>query len=80
MNLSDIEQKFMDSSKEAQKKFLKHNRGKLAKRNLLGRFYRLYARKNLITPSKKPEVKDQRYQVLFEPLAHTIGGDLDGEN
>lgn len=76
MNLSDVEQQFMNSPKESQKKFLKHNMQQLAKRNLLGRFYKLYARSNNPKPIEKPEVEDP-YQVLFEPLAYTIGGDLD---
>lgn len=79
MNLSEVEQIFMNSSKESQKKFLKRNMRQLAKRDLLGKFYRLYAKKNNPKPIEKPEEYDW-YKVLTEPLAHRIGGDLDGKN
>lgn len=67
MNLIDIEQMFYNSSPEAQKKFLKRNISMLSKRNLLGRFYRLYARKNNPKPIEKP-VSEDPYQFMFEPL------------
>ena len=67
MNLSEVEQIFMNSSPEAQKKFLKRNISILSKRNLLGRFYRLYARKNNPKPIEKPK-DDDPYQFMFEPL------------
>lgn len=67
MNLSDIEQIFLSSSPEGQKRFLKRNLSMLSKRNLLGRFYRLYARKNNPKPIEKPK-EDDPYQFMFEPL------------
>jgi len=69
MNLSDVEQIFLSSSPESQKRFLKRNMKKLAKRDLLGKFYRLYAQKNNPKPIKKSD-EDDPYKVLFEPLAH----------
>ncbi|HRY74467.1 MAG TPA: hypothetical protein P5098_02140 [Candidatus Dojkabacteria bacterium] len=77
MNLSEVEQKFINASPEAQKKFLKRNLSFLAKRSLLGRFYKLYAQKNNPKPIKKPVSDDEPYKFMFEPLADKIGGDLD---
>lgn len=67
MNLSEVEQIFMNSSPEGQKKFLKRNISILSKRNLLGRFYRLYAKKNNPKPIEKPK-EDDPYQFMFKPL------------
>lgn len=77
MNLSEVEKIFYNSTPEGQKRFLKRNITQLSKRNLLGRFYKLYAQKNNPKPLKKPVEDDDLYQVLFEPLADRIGGDLD---
>ena len=77
MNLNEVEQKFINSSQESQKRFLKRNMRQLAKRNLLGRFYKLYAQKNNPKPIKKPVSDDEPYKFMFEPLADKIGGDLD---
>lgn len=67
MNLSEVEKIFYNSTPEGQKRFLKRNITQLSKRNLLGRFYKLYAQKNNPKPIKKP-VKDDPYQFMFEPL------------
>jgi len=77
MNLNEVEQKFINSSPESQKKFLKRNMSFLAKRSLLGRFYKLYAQKNNPKPIKKPVSDDEPYKFMFETLADKIGGDLD---
>jgi len=77
MNLNEVEQKFINSSPESQKKFLKRNMSFLAKRSLLGRFYKLYAQKNNPKPIKKSVSDDEPYKFMFEPLADKIGGDLD---
>jgi hypothetical protein len=67
MNLSEVEQIFLNSTPEGQKRFLKRNITQLSKRNLLGRFYKLYAQKNNPKPIKKPK-EDDPYQFMFEPL------------
>ena len=74
MNLNEVELLFMRSTDEQCKRFLKHNMRRLAKRNLLGHFYKLYAQK---THKKTEVIEDDPYQILHEPLAYTIGGDLD---
>lgn len=68
MNLSEVEQIFLSSTPEGQKRFLKRNITQLSKRNLLGRFYKLYAQKNNPKPLKKPVEDDDPYQFMFEPL------------
>ncbi len=68
MNLNEVEQKFINASPEAQKKFLKRNLSFLAKRSLLGRFYKLYAQKNNPKPIKKPVEDEDPYKFMFEPL------------
>lgn len=67
MNLSEVEQIFLSSTPEGQKRFLKRNITQLSKRNLLGRFYKLYAQKNNPKPLKKPK-EDDPYKFMFEPL------------
>jgi hypothetical protein len=67
MNLSEVEKIFYNSTPEGQKRFLKRNITQLSKRNLLGRFYKLYAQKNNPKPIKKPK-EDDPYQFMFEPL------------
>ncbi len=67
MNLPEVEKIFMNSSPEAQKKFLKRNISILSKRELLGKFYGLYAKKNYPKPIEKPK-DDDPYQFMFEPL------------
>jgi hypothetical protein len=67
MNLNEVEQIFLNSTPEGQKRFLKRNITQLSKRNLLGRFYKLYAQKNNPKPIEKPK-EDDPYQFMFEPL------------
>jgi hypothetical protein len=74
MKLSDIEQMFLNSSDESCKRFLRRNIRQLAKRNLLGRFYKLYAQKNHKIPDEIIVKEEDPYQFMFEPLK---GGDLD---
>jgi hypothetical protein len=68
MNLTEVEQIFLSSSPEGQKRFLKRNISMLSKRNLLGRFYKLYAQKNNPKPIKKPVEDEDPYKFMFEPL------------
>jgi hypothetical protein len=68
MNLSEVEQIFLNSTPEGQKRFLKRNITQLSKRNLLGRFYKLYAQKNNPKPLKKPVENEDPYKFMFEPL------------
>lgn len=68
MNLSEVEKIFYNSTPEGQKRFLKRNITHLSKRNLLGRFYKLYAQKNNPKPIKKPVEDEDSYQFMFEPL------------
>jgi hypothetical protein len=68
MNLTEVEQIFLNSTPEGQKRFLKRNISMLSKRNLLGRFYKLYAQKNNPKPLKKPVEDDDSYKFMFEPL------------
>ncbi len=72
MKLNDVEQLFMASTDEQCKRFLKRNFRKLSKQNLLGHFYKLYAKKINAT---KTETKEDPYKFMFEPLLK--GGDLD---
>lgn len=75
MTLVEMEQIFINSTEEGCKRFLKRNMKQLAQKQLLGHFYKLYAQKTHKEATKKEEWDP--YKVLNEPLARTIGGDLD---
>lgn len=65
MTLDELENQFTSKTSEEAKEFLKTNMRKLAEKQLLGRFYKLYARTYLGKADKKP-VED--FSMLNSPL------------
>ena len=63
MTLDELEQSFTKMTSDEAKIFLKHNLKKLAEKQLLGKFYKLYARTHLRVEKDTPS-----YDELNSPL------------